>query len=956
MSILDRALRVGESKKFKSFERNVELINAFEPELELESDDELRERYEGLRERHLNGESLGDLLHESFALTREAGRRALGQRHFDVQLIGGMVLHDGSIAEMRTGEGKTLTATLPVVLNALSSRDENGHAVQGKGVHLVTVNDYLARRDALWMKPIYDLLGVTVGILQSGQNDIDKQEAYSRDVVYGTNSEFGFDYLRDNLAVEMEQKAQRGHGFGIVDEVDNILIDEARTPLIISGQPEQAADLYYKFAKLAKIMEPGKKPEGLEAKSKDWEADYDFEPDEKHKTVSVSEKGVAKAEKFLGIDNLYRAEYGNMVNHLQQALKAEDLYKKDVDYAVIDGEVKIIDEFTGRILEGRRWSEGLHQAVEAKEGVAIQEESQTVATITYQNYFRRYDKLAGMTGTALTEATEFMKIYELQVVEVPTNQPMIRDDRNDQIYKTKDGKWAAVVNEIRERNTTGQPVLVGTISVEVSELLSQQLDRAGIKHSVLNAKPEHAEREGEVIAEAGRPFAVTIATNMAGRGVDIKLGGNEEHLTQVELTKRGLQPDTDEWNTAWDELFPKMEQQVVEDREKVMESGGLFICGTERHESRRIDNQLRGRSGRQGDPGESLFYLSAEDDLVRLFAGDRIYKILDNKFLAQVDEDGNELPIEHKMLSKQIEGAQKKVEEQNFLIRKRVLEYDDVMNQQREIIYEYRDRILEGQDMSEIAREQIADAIERIGREYMAGEYQEDWELDALFDQLGQIYDVSYEVDDVKQGTDRETLVTQLREDVIQAYDERENELGDELMRALERFMLLQIIDERWREHLHDMDYLREGIHLRGFAQIDPLVAYKNEGFDMFTELMNNIWDEFARYVFNVEVQVQPEQQQAAAGGPNWGFGQNSTATRNLNTSGGQGLAGRDAIAAAAGAAMPAGVSEAGQMAAEVAEAPVPVETRRLDETEKIGRNDPCWCGSGKKFKKCHGA
>jgi preprotein translocase subunit SecA len=955
MSILDRALRVGESKKFKNFERNVELINAFEPELELESDEELRERYEALRERRLSGESLDELLYESFALTREAGKRALGQRHFDVQLIGGMVLHDGSIAEMRTGEGKTLTATLPVVLNALASRDEDGHAVRGQGVHLVTVNDYLARRDALWMKPIYDLLGVTVGILQSGQNDIDKQEAYSRDVVYGTNSEFGFDYLRDNLAVEMEQKAQRGHGYAIVDEVDNILIDEARTPLIISGQPEQAADLYYKFAKLAKIMEPGKKPETLEAKSKDWEAEYDFEPEEKHKTVSVTEKGVAKAEKFLGIENLYLATHGNMVNHLQQALKAEELYKRDVDYAVIDGEVKIIDEFTGRILEGRRWSEGLHQAVEAKEGVAIQEESQTVATITYQNYFRRYDKLAGMTGTALTEATEFMKIYELQVVEIPTNQPMIRNDRNDQIYKTKDGKWAAVANEIQERNRKGQPVLVGTISVEVSELLSQQLDTAGIKHSVLNAKPEHAEREGQVIAEAGRPFAVTIATNMAGRGVDIKLGGNEEHQTQLELTKRGLQPDTDEWNTAWDELFPKMQQQVMEDRQKVMESGGLFICGTERHESRRIDNQLRGRSGRQGDPGESLFYLSAEDDLVRLFAGDRIYKILDNKFLAQVDEDGNELPIEHKMLSKQIEGAQKKVEEQNFLIRKRVLEYDDVMNQQREIIYEYRDRILEGQDMSEIAREQIADAIERIGREYMAGEYQEDWELDALFDQLGQIYDVSYEVDDIKQGTDRESLVAQLREDVTQAYDERENELGDELMRALERFMLLQIIDERWREHLHDMDYLREGIHLRGFAQIDPLVAYKNEGFDMFTELMNNIWDEFARYVFNVEVQV--EQPQQAAAGPNWGLGSNSsTATRNLNMSGGQGLAGRDAIAAAAGAAVPAGMSEAGQMAAEVVESPVPVETRRLDDTEKIGRNDPCWCGSGKKFKKCHGA
>jgi preprotein translocase subunit SecA len=560
-----------------------------------------------------------------------------------------------------------------------------------------------------------------------------------------------------------------------------------------------------------------------------------------------------------------------------------------------------------------------------------------------------------MTGTALTEATEFMKIYELQVVEIPTNRPMIRDDNNDQIYKTKDGKWAAVIKEIEERNGIGQPVLVGTISVEVSELLSQQLDRAGIKHAVLNAKPEHAEREGEVIAEAGRPFAVTIATNMAGRGVDIKLGGNEEHLTQVELTKRGLKPDSDEWNKAWDELFPQMERQVQEDREKVKDAGGLFICGTERHESRRIDNQLRGRSGRQGDPGESRFYLSAEDDLVRLFAGDRIYKILDNKFLAQVDDDGNELPIEHKMLSKQIEGAQKKVEEQNFLIRKRVLEYDDVMNQQREIIYEYRDRILEGQDMSETAREQIADAVERIAREYMQGEYQEDWELDALFTQMDQIYDQSFEVDDIKEGTDRETLVTQLREDVIQAYDEREEELGEELMRALERFMLLQIIDNRWREHLHDMDYLREGIHLRGFAQIDPLVAYKNEGFEMFTELMNNIWDEFARYVFNVEVQTQDEQQ-AQAAGPRWGMGPNTTSTRNLNTSGGRGLAGSDAIAAAAGAALPAGAAEAGEMAAESIQMPVAVETRRLDENEKIGRNDPCWCGSGKKFKKCHGA
>jgi preprotein translocase subunit SecA len=952
MSILDRALRVGESKKFKNFERNVARINDFEPELELESDDELRERYEALRLRSLAGEPLDELLFEAFALTREAGKRALGQRHYDVQLIGGMVLHDGSIAEMRTGEGKTLTATLPVVLNALASRDEDGQAVFGKGIHLVTVNDYLARRDANWMKPIYDLLGVTVGIIQSGMHPVDKAEAYSRDIVYGTNSEFGFDYLRDNLAVEIGDKVQRGHGFGIVDEVDNILIDEARTPLIISGQPEQAADLYYKFAKLAKIMVPGEKPETAEAKSKEWEAEYDFEPEEKHKTVSVTEKGVAKAEKFLGIDNLYRAEHGNLVNHLQQALKAESLYKRDVDYAVIDGEVKIIDEFTGRILEGRRWSEGLHQAVEAKEGVAIQEENQTVATITYQNYFRKYEKLSGMTGTALTEANEFMKIYNLQVVEVPTNRPMIRNDRNDQIYKTKDGKWAAVVNEIEARHRSGQPVLVGTISVEVSETLSEMLNKRGVKHSVLNAKPEHAEREGETIAEAGRPFAVTIATNMAGRGVDIKLGGNEEHLTHTELVKRGLEPGTDEWDRAWDEVFPEMEAQVQADRQKVMDAGGLFICGTERHESRRIDNQLRGRSGRQGDPGESRFYLSAEDELVRLFAGDRIYRILDNKFLAQTDEDGNELPIEHKMLSKQIEGAQKKVEDQNFLIRKRVLEYDDVMNQQREIVYEYRDRILEGEDMSDIARTQIALAVDRLCEEYLAGDYEEEWDLEALLDRLGQIYDVSYEVEDLAGGVPRDTVIEKLREDVVKAYDEREEELGSELMRALERFMLLQIIDERWREHLHDMDYLREGIHLRGFAQIDPLVAYKNEGFEMFTELMNNIWDEFARYVFNVEVAVEEEQPAQA---PRWGGTSNTSSTTQLRTSGGRSATGRDAIAAAAG--VPAGLSEAADLAAEeVAELAPLVETRRLSDDERVGRNDPCPCGSGKKYKKCHGA
>jgi preprotein translocase subunit SecA len=948
MSIIDRALRMGESKKFKTFERRVARINDFEPEVELDSDEELRDRADALRERARNGEPLDDLLYESFAVTREAAKRTLGQRHFDVQLIGGMVLHDGSIAEMKTGEGKTLTATLPIVLNSLA----------GTSVHLVTVNDYLARRDAEWMKPIYDMLGVSVGVIQAGERDELKHAAYATDVVYGTNSEFGFDYLRDNLAVRAEDKYQRGHQFAIVDEVDNILIDEARTPLIISGAPEQAADLYYKFARLAPRLEPGKKPEGFEAKTKDYVADFDYEPDEKHKTVAVTERGVEKAEKFLGIENLYLAEHGNLVNHLIQALKAESLYKRDVEYAVIDGEVKIIDEFTGRILEGRRWSEGLHQAVEAKEGVAIQEENQTVATITYQNYFRRYEKLAGMTGTALTEATEFMKIYDLQVVDVPTNEPMIRKDYNDQIFKTKDGKWNAVLAEIEERHDKQQPVLVGTISVEVSELLSTRLKQKGIGHTVLNAKPEHAQREGETIAEAGRAGAVTIATNMAGRGVDIQLGGNAEHLTHQELLGRGLEQGTAEYDKAWEEVFPRIEREVAEKHEQVVEAGGLFILGTERHESRRIDNQLRGRSGRQGDPGESRFYLSAEDDLVRLFAGDRIYRILDR--LGPMSKEGEEEPIEAGMLSKQIENAQKKVEEQNFLIRKRVLEYDDVMNQQREIIYKIRDRILEGEDMSETARTQIADAIERLCGEYLIGDYIEDWDLEGLFTQLEQIYLPAIELEDLDPNTlDREWLIAELRDDVVKAYDQREEELGPELMRAIERYILLQIIDERWREHLHDMDYLREGIHLRGFAQIDPLVAYKNEGYDMFTKLVNRIWEEFGRYIFRVEVEVE-----GGDGAGTWQAAPASNSTGPLSYAGGRpedqpsalAAAAAGAGAATAGGTVPPDIANAAEMAAEEVSMPAAVETRRVDEREQIGRNDPCWCGSGKKFKKCHGA
>src|SRR5256885_3048409 len=846
MALIERALRIGESKKFKEFEKRVGRINDFEPEVELDTDDELRERADHLRERARNGEDLDALLPESFAITREAAKRTLGQRHFDVQLIGGMVLHDGSIAEMKAGEGKTLTATLPIVLNAFA----------GKGVHLVTVNDYLARRDAEWMRPIYEMLGVSVGVIQAEERDDLKHAAYAADVTYGTNSEFGFDYLRDNLAVAVEDKYQRGHHYAIVDEVDNILIDEARTPLIISGAPEQAADLYYRFAKLAPQMQPGKKPEGLESKSKDWIADFDYEPDEKHKTVAVTEQGVEKAEKFLGIPNLYLAEHGNLVNHLIQALKAESLYKRDVDYAVIDGEVKIIDEFTGRILEGRRWSEGLHQAVEAKEGVPIQEENQTVATITYQNYFRRYDKLAGMTGTALTEATEFMKIYELQVVEVPTNRPMIRTDRNDLVYKTKEGKWTAVVREIQERNDKRQPVLVGTISVEVSELLSERLKKAGIKHTVLNAKPEHAEREGEIVAEAGQPGAVTIATNMAGRGVDIKLGGNPEHLTQLELRKLGLEPGDPDFEERFRDILPRMEERVARDREVVMEAGGLYICGTERHESRRIDNQLRGRSGRPGDPGESRLFLSAEDDLVRLFAGDRIYRILDR--LGGVDEEGNEEPIEAGMLSKQIEKAQKKVEEQNFLIRKRVLEYDDVMNEQRRVIYAYRDEVLEGKSIGEEARREVGNVIERTVDQYAPGEFVEDWDLDGLYTALSQFFPVEIDTGALKsQRLDRNGLVDGIVAEAMERYDARQDALGEELMGALERFLLLQTIDERWREHLFDMDYLREGIHLRGFAQIDPLVAYKNEAFALFGDLMNIVWTDYARMIFNVQVNVE---------------------------------------------------------------------------------------------------
>jgi preprotein translocase subunit SecA len=940
--MVTRALRVGEGRKFKSYEKRAEAVNRFEPEMELLGDDELRAEADSLRERVRGGEPLDDVLPEAFALTREASRRALGQRHYDVQLVGGMVLHDGSIAEMKTGEGKTLTATLAVFLNSLG----------GEGVHVVTVNDYLARRDAEWMAPVYEALGVTVASIQEDDDHDTRQAKYACDVTYGTNSEFGFDYLRDNMAAAKEHCVQRGHNFAVVDEVDNILIDEARTPLIISGAPEQAAQTYYTFARLAKQMvgEPAKQKLKSLGESKDTsEVDYDYEYDEKHKTVAPTERGVKRAEEFLDVDNLYLSEHGTLVNHLVQSLKAESLYKRDKDYAVVDGQVMIIDEFTGRILEGRRWSEGLHQAVEAKEGVAIGEENQTLATITLQNYFRLYDKLSGMTGTALTEATEFMKIYKVPVVEIPTNRPMVRADRNDQIFKTKDGKWKAVLEEIMARHEAGQPILVGTVSVEVSEMISAELKRNGIEHAVLNAKPEHAEKEGERIAQAGRKGAVMIATNMAGRGVDIKLGGDVEHLAQHDLKQKGISPGDDGYEEAFEAKIEELKPAVEAEAEEVRELGGLFICGTERHESRRIDNQLRGRSGRQGDPGETRFFLSAEDDVIRLFAGDRIYKILDK--LGPVDEEGDEMPLEAKMLTKTVENAQKKVEEQNFLIRKRVLEYDDVMNEQRRVVYKYRGEILEGRDMSDVARDELEGVIERLVDEYTPGDELDDWDLPELEVQLRQIWPVSVDVAGLRpEQLDREKLKDELDEDAMNAYDEREEKLGAELMRYVERSILLQVIDNRWREHLYDMDYLREGIHLRGFAQIDPLVAYKNEGFAMFEELMHSIWEEFSKLVFHAEIEVEnPEVEGVFTG--------NGQAPAELDYSGGTQDGQPSALkqVAAGGAIAGAGGAEAAEDAIGGG-VPEPVETVVKDEHDKVGRNDPCWCGSGKKYKKCHGA
>ena len=776
----EKVLRLGEGRRMKRLAQQADYIASLEPDFQTLSDEELRGTTAKLRERLANGESLDELLFEAYAAAREARWRESQQRMFDVQMMGGIVLHEGDIAEMKTGEGKTFVAALALYLNSLP----------GTGVHLVTTNDYLAKRDAEWNRPVFERLGINVGFIQNMMPFAERREAYAADITYGTNSEFGFDYLRDNMAVSKEGLVQRSHSYAIVDEVDSILIDEARTPLIISGEPETAATTYYDFARIVKELDglpATRKGEKGEDETELSGADYLY--DEKHKTVSPAQTAIDKVEHALKIENLYDPRHVQLVNHLIQALKAQSLYKRDVDYVIQEGEVKIVDEFTGRIMEGRRWSEGLHQAVEAKEGVRIQEENVTLATITLQNYFRLYEKLAGMTGTAKTEEKEFVEIYDLHVVEIPTNVPVVRRDENDFIFKTKEAKFNAVIDDIKERYEAGQPVLVGTIAVETSQYLSELMKRRGIAHNVLNAK-EH-ERESEIIKDAGQRGAVTIATNMAGRGVDIKLG------------------------------------------EGVVDLGGLYVLATERHESRRIDNQLRGRSGRQGDPGLTRFYLSGEDDLVRLFAGDRIKNIME-RFKLPDDQ-----PMEAKILSNQIENAQKKVEEQNFVARKNVLKYDDVMNTQRTVIYEQRRRVLDGDDLSDDVREWIREVIERNVVNLTEGEYEEEWDLAALVAQMQALYGTDITVEELREevALEREAILEEFVEDALETYDEKEKEYGPELMREIERYVMLQVVDSRWRSHLDSMDYLRDGIHLRAMAQKDPLVEYRAEGHVMFEEL-----------------------------------------------------------------------------------------------------------------------
>jgi preprotein translocase subunit SecA len=950
--VFQRLLRAGEGKTLKRLRNIAAHINALEAETVALTDAELRGRTDEFKRRFAAGETLDELLPEAFAVAREGAHRTLGQRPFDVQLMGGSALHLGQVAEMKTGEGKTLTCVLPSYLNAIS----------GKGVHVVTVNDYLAKRDSEWMGRIHHFLGLEVGVILSQMPPDERRKAYHADITYGTNNEFGFDYLRDNMAWSIEECVQRAHNYAIVDEVDSILIDEARTPLIISGPADQSSRWYTEFARLIPLMK----------------RDVHYEVDERKRTIGVSEEGVEFIEDQLGIDNLYEAANTPLVGFLNNALKAKELFKKDKDYIVRSGEVLIVDEHTGRVLHGRRYNEGMHQAIEAKEGVEIKAENQTLATITLQNYFRLYNKLAGMTGTAQTEAAELHQTYKLGVVSIPTNQPMVRDDRSDLVYKTEEGKFAAVIEDLVERHEKGQPVLVGTVSVERSEYLSKQLLRKGVPHEVLNAK--HHEREAAIIAEAGRIGAVTVSTNMAGRGTDIMLGGNPEFRADQELRAKGLDPveTPEEYEAAWAEALEHAQSEVEDERERVRELGGLYVLGTERHESRRIDNQLRGRSGRQGDPGESRFYLSLGDELMRRFNAAMVESVMTR---LNMPED---VPIEAKMVTRAIKSAQTQVEQQNFEIRKNVLKYDEVMNRQRTVIYAERRRVLEGEDLRDQIQSMLTDVITEYVTAATSGGYSEDWDLDKLWTALRTLYPVSLrwqdlaDVDANDEDLTPESLRAAILEDARAAYARREAEMdakvGDGAMRELERRVVLSVLDRKWREHLYEMDYLKEGIGLRAMAQRDPVIEYQREGFDMFAAMLEALKEESVGFLFNLQVQ-QTEPEQAAA----------PTTVRTAAGSTGV-LADAGSRPAAPTAQTPGNGLPAGQAV------PPALRAKGLDgpgarpltysapgedgSTEVRGaaarrgagaggaapvsaepsRNSPCHCGSGKKYKRCHGA
>ena len=892
MAVLDKILRAGEGRAVRNLEKLAAEVNTWEPKIAPLSDDELKNQTQKFRDRLANGEDLDGLLPEAFATVREAARRTLGQRHYDVQLMGGAALHQGNIAEMRTGEGKTLVSTLPAYLNALV----------GEGVHVVTTNDYLAERDSEWMGRVHRFLGLKVGVILASMTPAERREAYAADITYGTNNEFGFDYLRDNMAWLLEDCVQRVHNFAIVDEVDSILIDEARTPLIISGPADKATKWYVEFANLVNQMQ----------------RDVHYEIDEKKKTVSVLDDGVTKVESSLGITNLYEAANTPMIGYLNNAIRAKELFKKDKDYVVMGGELLIVDEHTGRMLSGRRYSEGLHQALEAKERIEIKDENQTLATITLQNYFRLYKKLSGMTGTAMTEAAEFMQIYKLGVIPIPTNMPTARADQPDLIYKSETSKFQAVAIDILERHKKGQPVLVGTVSVEKSEELSQILTRNGVRHEVLNAK-QH-EREAAVIARAGTIGAVTVATNMAGRGTDIMLGGNPEFMADFELQKRGLNPaeTPEEYEAAWPAEIAKQKAAVTLEHETVVAAGGLYVLGTERHESRRIDNQLRGRSGRQGDPGESRFYLSLQDDLMRRFNSGLVERFLGAAGVS------DEVPIESKMVSNAIRSAQTQVESLNFEMRKNVLKYDDVMNRQREVIYSERREVLEGADIQEQVQNFMTDTLTAYVDGATTEGFPENWDLDTLFQAINTLFPISFTPDALaaevggKEALDSEFILGKVLGDARSQYLKRESDLTPDVMRELERKVLLSVLDRRWREHLYEMDYLQEGIGLRAMAQRDPLVEYQKEGYDLFSAMMDGIKEELVGLLFHVDVNIEQED-----------------GTQVIQAPG-----------------LEAPKSVANEQLRYTA-ADVDGEVVNEGGTSK---NAPCPCGSGRKYKRCHGA